>query len=137
MDKCLCKKDDARRRHANDLPTQELPKTQIRDPVSIPWLNQDLNKQMVADLVREIMSQSQTKTPTQGDFDNYEINEDPLVESLMTAYQSVDYLCPHVVSDPETSFEAQETSFIYNEGDSTILVDESIISQAVRICHRY
>ncbi|KAK3811816.1 MAG: hypothetical protein J3Q66DRAFT_286513, partial [Benniella sp.] len=122
--------DDARRRHANDLPTQEMPKTQIRDPVSVPWLNQDLNKQMVADLVREIMSQSQTKTPTQGDFDNYEINEDPLVESFMTAYQSVDYLCPRVVSDPETSFEAQETSFIYNEGDSTILVDESIISQA-------
>ncbi|KAG0245565.1 hypothetical protein B0O80DRAFT_502930 [Mortierella sp. GBAus27b] len=122
--------DDSRRRHANNLPTQELPKTQIRDPASVPWLNHDLNKQMVADLVREIMSQSQTKTPTQGDFDNYKIDEDPLAASFMTAYQSVDYLCPRVSSDPDTSFDAQETSFVYNEGDSTILVDESIISQA-------
>lgn len=91
---------------------------------------------MVADLVREIMSQSQTKTPTQGDFDNFEINENPLAASFMTAYQSVDYLCPRVVSDMDTSFEAQEASFVYNEGNSTVLVDESIISHAVCLhCH--
>ncbi|KAI8606147.1 hypothetical protein EDD21DRAFT_425628 [Dissophora ornata] len=84
--------DDAKRRAANNLPTQELPKTQIRDAVSIPWLNDDLNKRMVADLVQEIMMKSQTKTPTQGDFDNYEVDENPQVESFMTAYESVDFL---------------------------------------------
>ncbi|KAF8940450.1 DNA polymerase zeta [Dissophora ornata] len=128
--------DDAKRRAANNLPTQELPKTQIRDAVSIPWLNDDLNKRMVADLVQEIMMKSQTKTPTQGDFDNYEVDENPQVESFMTAYESVDFLCPRTTVDPDESFEArsqmtQETSFVYDEADSSILVDESIISNAV------
>jgi len=121
---------------ANNLPTQELPKTQIRDAVSIPWLNDDLNKRMVADLVLEIMTKSQTKTPTQGDFDNYKVDENPLMESFMTAYESVDFLCPRTTADQEESFEArsqmtQETSFVYDEADSSILVDESIIPNAV------
>ncbi|KAF9115818.1 DNA polymerase zeta [Mortierella sp. AM989] len=124
--------DDARRRKANNLPTQELPKSQMRDPASIPWLNHDLNKQMVADLIREIMSQSQTKTPTQGDFNDFNVKTDPLAESLMTAYESVEYLCPRETSDPNESFEQGllETSFVFDEADSSILVDESIVSQA-------
>ncbi|KAF9173245.1 DNA polymerase zeta [Mortierella sp. AD011] len=125
--------DDARRRKANNLPTQELPKTQIRDPVSIPWLNHDQNKLMVANLVREMISQSQIKTPTQGDFDSFKVGLDPLVESFMTAYESVDYLCPRESSDPNESFDQglHEASFIFDEADSSIMVDESIASQAV------
>ncbi|KAF8985309.1 DNA polymerase zeta [Entomortierella lignicola] len=125
--------DDARRRKANNLPTQELPKTQIRDPVSVPWLNHDLNKQTVANLVREIMSQSQTKTPTQGDFNNFKVESNPLADSFMTAYESVEYLCPRESSDPNESIDQSihETSFVFDEADSSILVDESIVSQAI------
>ncbi|KAG0360374.1 DNA polymerase zeta [Gamsiella multidivaricata] len=52
----------------------------------------------------------------------------------MTAYESVDFLCPRMISDPDESFEARsqiasQIPFVYNEADSSILVDESIISQ--------
>ncbi|KAK3840796.1 MAG: DNA polymerase zeta subunit [Linnemannia gamsii] len=89
--------DDVRRRKANNLPSQEAPKTQIREPESIPWLNHDFNKRLVANMVKEMVQrQSQEKTPTQGDFDNYMTNEDPLAESLMTAYESIEFLCPRI-----------------------------------------
>ncbi|KAI1320530.1 DNA polymerase zeta [Mortierella claussenii] len=129
--------DDARRRKANNMPFQELPKTQIRDPVSIPWLNHDMNKQMVADLVHQMVSLSHAKMPTQGDFDNYRIDEDPISKNLMTAYESVEFLCPCESSntDAEDPLESrsqglQDISFVYDEADSSILVDESILSQA-------
>ncbi|KAG0330369.1 DNA polymerase zeta [Dissophora globulifera] len=136
LDECfkspsLTAQDDARRRKFNGLPTQELPKTQIRDPVSVPWLNYDTNKKIVADMVQEIMSQSLEKTFTQGDFDSFNCNEDPLGKSFMTAYESIDYLSPRTVPDTDDLSEEQETSFVYNEDDSSILVDESIISQAM------
>ncbi|KAG0258762.1 DNA polymerase zeta [Mortierella polycephala] len=137
-DKAPERNDDARRRKANNLPSQEIPKTQIRDSQSIPWLNHDINKQMVAELVREVMSQQILEnTPTQGDFDNFEIKEDPLAASFMTAYESVDFICPHVTTDtdesaPAPSQTAHEASFVYNDADSTIIVDESIISQSAR-----
>ncbi|KAF9438287.1 DNA polymerase zeta [Entomortierella beljakovae] len=122
--------DDERRRRANNLPTQELPKTQIRDPVTVPWLNHDLNKQMIANMVREIVSQSQAKTP---EFDNFNIEQDPLIDSIPTAYSSVNYLCPRESSDPNESIDGlQETSFVFDEGESSILVDESILSQAFK-----
>ena len=78
------------------------------------------------------MSQSQIKTPTQGDFDSYKVDTNPPAKSFPTAYQSVEHLSPHETSDPNESFEGlQETSFVFDEGESSILVDESIISQAV------
>ncbi|KAG0198603.1 DNA polymerase zeta [Mortierella sp. GBA30] len=126
--------DDARRRKANGLPSQEPPVTQMRDAVSVPWLNDDINKRMVADMVRDMMSrQTQEKIPTQGDFDNFEIKDDPLAASFMTAYESVEFLCPRVSAavsgSDQGASQAHETSYEYNEEDSSIHVDESIISQ--------
>ncbi|KAF9185070.1 DNA polymerase zeta [Haplosporangium sp. Z 11] len=128
--------DDARRRKANNLPSQETPKTQIRDSQNIPWLNHDFNMQMVAELVREVMSQQiLEKTATQGDFDDFKVKEDPLMTSFMTAYESVNFICPRVTTDtdgsgPAPSQAAHEASFVYNDANSTIIVDESIISQS-------
>lgn len=130
-----------RRRKANNLPSQEAPKTQIREPETIPWLNHDLNKHMVANLVKEMVErQSQEKTPTQGDFDNYRTKDDPLAETLMTAYESVEFLCPRMTPDSEEpsrhqtqSHVSQDTSFVIDESGSSIFVDESILlSQTVR-----
>ncbi|KAF9914040.1 DNA polymerase zeta [Lobosporangium transversale] len=129
--------DDARRRKANNMPSQEAPKTQIRDPVSIPWLNHDANKHTVAELVRQMISQSQIKMPTQGDFANFSVLEDPLGKGFPTAYQSALFLCPRAAPEVDESGSdarsqgLQDTSFVYDEADSSILVDESIISQAV------
>jgi hypothetical protein len=119
------------------LPSQDVPKTQARNLESMPWLNHDLNKSLVADLVKEIMVEqmkSQMPTPTQGDFDNFPLNNDPLGASFMTAYQSVDSLCPRISEERASESElyaAAETSFVFDEEDSSILVDESIISQSV------
>ncbi|KAF9906258.1 DNA polymerase zeta [Linnemannia zychae] len=131
--------DDVRRRKANNLPSQEAPKTQLREPESIPWINNDLNKRMVANLVKEIVQrQSQEKTPTQGDFDNYSTNQDPLARSLVTAYESVEFLCPRIIPESDESSRqhtqphiSRDTSFVIDESESSIYVDESIIqSQA-------
>ncbi|KAF9091413.1 DNA polymerase zeta, partial [Mortierella sp. GBA35] len=127
--------DDVRRRKANNLPSQEPPKTQIRELESIPWLNHDLNKRMVANLVKEMIErQSQEKTPTQGDFDNYRINDDPLADSLLTAYESVESLCPRITPESEESSRrqtqphlSQDMSFMLDNSESLILVDESIL----------
>ncbi|KAF9551467.1 DNA polymerase zeta [Mortierella hygrophila] len=127
--------DDVRRRKANNLPSQEAPKTQVREPETIPWLNNDLNKRMVASLVKEMVErQSQEKTPTQGDFDNYRTKDDPLAESLMTAYESVEFLCPRLVPESEEPSRHQtqlhvshDTSFVIDESESSIFVDESIL----------
>ncbi|KAG0265703.1 DNA polymerase zeta, partial [Linnemannia exigua] len=127
--------DDVRRRKANNLPSQEAPKTQIREPETIPWLNHDFNKRVVASMVKEMVQrQSQEKTPTQGDFENYMKSEDPLAESLMTAYESVEFLCPRIVPDSEElprhqthTHVSQDTSFLIDESESSVFVDESII----------
>lgn len=77
---------------------------------------------------------SQMPTPTQGDFDNFPLNNDPLGASFKTAYQSVDFLCPRISEERANESEphaAAETSFVFDEEDSSILVDESIISQSV------
>jgi len=95
---------------------------------------------MVADLVKELVErQSQEMTPTQGDFDNYKPKEDPLAGSLMTAYESVEFLCPRVMSDseepsrPQTQSLSQDMSFMLDESESSVFVDENILqSQAVR-----
>ncbi|KAF9574465.1 DNA polymerase zeta [Mortierella alpina] len=126
--------DDARRRKANGLPSQEPPTTQMRDSVSIPWLNDDMHKRMVADLVREMASQrTQEKMPTQGDFDNFEIKEDPLAASFATAYESVDHFCPRVNTETDEPgkgpSQTGHDSFVYNEEESSIFVDESLLSQ--------
>ena len=129
-----------RRRKANNLPSQEAPKTQIRESETIPWLNHDLNKRMVASLVKEMVErQSQEKTPTQGDFDNYRTKDDPLAESLMTAYESVEFLCPRLIPESEEPSKHQtqlhvshDASFVIDESESSIFVDESILlSQTV------
>lgn len=130
-----------RRRKANNLPSQEAPKTQTREPETISWLNHDLNKRMVANLVKEMVErQSQEKIPTQGDFENYRTKDDPLAETLMTAYESVEFLCPRLTPDSEEpsrhqtqSLVSQDASFIIDESESSIFVDESILqSQTVR-----
>ncbi|KAF9292312.1 DNA polymerase zeta [Mortierella alpina] len=126
--------DDARRRKANGLPSQEPPTTQMRDTVSIPWLNDDMHKRMVADLVREMASQlTQEKMPTQGDFDNFEIKEDPLAALFATAYESVDHFCPRVTTEADElgkgPSQTGHDSFVYNEEESAIFVDESLLSQ--------
>ncbi|KAF9965079.1 DNA polymerase zeta [Mortierella alpina] len=74
--------DDARRRKANGLPSQEPPTTQMRDTVSIPWLNNDMHKRMVADLTGH-------------------------------------------------------DSFVYNEEESSIFVDESLLSQTAGAFQQY
>ncbi|KAG0078985.1 DNA polymerase zeta [Linnemannia elongata] len=127
--------DDVRRRKANNLPSQEAPKTQFREPETIPWLNHDLNKRMVASLVKEMVErQSQEKTPTQGDFDNYRTKVDPLAESLMTAYESVEFMCSRLVPESEEPSKhqtqlqvAHDASFVIDESESSIYVDESIL----------
>jgi len=131
--------DDARRRKANGLPSQDVPKTQARDPESIPWLNHDISKKLVADMIQGILAEqmkSQALTPTQGDFDNFLLRDDPLGASFLTAYQSVDFLCPRIPErnseEPVPDIDA-EASFVFEEGDSSVIVDESIISQSVRI----
>ncbi|CAO3569276.1 unnamed protein product [Mortierella alpina] len=134
--------DDARRRKANGLPSQEPPTTQIRDTVSIPWLNDDMHKRMVADLVREMASQrSQEKMPTQGDFDNFEIKEDPLAASLVTAYESVNHFCPRVNTEADElgkgPSQTGHDSFVYNEEESSIFVDESLLSQTAGAFQQY
>ncbi|KAG0031787.1 DNA polymerase zeta [Podila clonocystis] len=124
--------DDARRRKANNLPSQEPPKTQARCEESIPWLNHDLSKHMVADLVHEMMQQSQAHSAHQigSTFESFKIKEDPLAASFMTAYASVDYLCPRILSDRDVPAQSQNESFMYNEAESSIVVDESKISQS-------
>ncbi|KAF9150775.1 DNA polymerase zeta [Linnemannia schmuckeri] len=127
--------DDVRRRKANNLPSQEAPKTQIRELETIPWLNHDLNKRMVASLVKEMVErQSQEKTPTQGDFDNYRTKDDPLAKSLMTAYESVEFLCPRIIPESEEPSRhqtqphvSQDASFVIDESESSIFIDESIL----------
>ncbi|KAG0296197.1 DNA polymerase zeta [Linnemannia gamsii] len=127
--------DDVRRRKANNLPSQEAPKTQTREPETIPWLNHDLNKRMVANLVKEMVErQSQEKTPTQGDFENYRTKDDPLAETLMTAYESIEFLCPRLTPDSEEpsrhqaqSHVSQDASFVIDDSESSIFVDESIL----------
>lgn len=109
----------------------------MRDTVSIPWLNDDMHKRMVADLVREMASQlTQEKMPTQGDFDNFEIKEDPLAASFATAYESVDHFSPRVNTDADELgkgfSQTGHDSFVYNEEESAIFVDESLLSQTVR-----
>ncbi|KAG9323348.1 hypothetical protein KVV02_000930 [Mortierella alpina] len=126
--------DDARRRKANGLPSQEPPTTQMRDAVSLPWRNDDIHKRMVADLVREMASQrTQEKMPTQGDFDNFEIKEDPLAASLATAYASVDHFCTRVSTETDElgkgPSQTGHDSFVYNEEESSVFVDESLLSQ--------
>ncbi|KAF9396063.1 DNA polymerase zeta [Podila verticillata] len=124
--------DDARRRKANNLPSQEPPKTQARDAESIPWLNHDFSKHMVADLVHEMMQQSQAHTAHQAGstFTSFKVKEDPLAASFMTAYASVDHLCPRVLNDKDGPAQSQNESFVYNEAESSIVVDESKISQS-------
>ncbi|KAF9315501.1 DNA polymerase zeta [Podila horticola] len=124
--------DDARRRKASKLPSQELPKTQARDEESVPWLNHDFSKHMVADLVHEMMQQSQAHTAHQigSTFESFKIKEDPLAASYMTAYASVDFLCPRILNDKDAPEQSQNESFVYNEADSSIVVDESKISQS-------
>ncbi|KAK3824379.1 MAG: putative DNA polymerase zeta catalytic subunit [Linnemannia elongata] len=116
--------DDVRRRKANNLPSQEAPKTQIREPETIPWLNHDLNKRMVASLVREMVErQSQEKTPTQGDFDNYKTKDEPFAGSLMTAYESVEFLCPRLV--PESEEPSRHQTQLHVSHDASFVIDES------------
>ncbi|KAG0078495.1 DNA polymerase zeta, partial [Podila epicladia] len=124
-------RDDARRRKANNLPSQKPPKTQARDEESIPWLNHDFSKHMVADLVHEMMQQSQAHTAHQigSTFESFKVKEDPLAAPFMTAYASVDYLCPRILNDKDESAQSQNESFVYNEAESSIVVDESKISQ--------
>ncbi|KAG0353539.1 DNA polymerase zeta [Podila minutissima] len=124
--------DDARRRKANNLPSQEPPKTQARDEESLPWLNHDFSKHMVADLVHEMMQQSQAHTAHQigSTFESFKVKEDPLAASFMTAYASVDFLCPRILNDKDGPAQSQNESFVYNEAESSIVVDESKISQS-------
>ncbi|KAG0345473.1 DNA polymerase zeta [Podila humilis] len=129
--------DDARRRKANGLPTQESPKTQARDDESIPWINHDRSMQMVADLVREMMDQSQAHVSHQigSTFNSFKIDEDPLAASFLTTYSSVDFLCPRAKENKNgrSMTQTQNDSFVYNEADSSIVVDESKISQAAPV----
>lgn len=90
---------------------------------------------MVADLVHEMMQQSQAHTAHQigSTFESFKIKEDPLAASYMTAYASVDFLCPRILNDKDAPEQSQNESFVYNEADSSIVVDESKISQSVCI----
>lgn len=88
---------------------------------------------MVADLVHEMMQQSQAHTAHQigSTFASFKVKEDPQAASFMTAYASVDYLCPRILNDKDGSAQSQNESFVYNEAESSIIVDESKISQSV------
>ncbi|KAG0037270.1 DNA polymerase zeta [Podila clonocystis] len=81
--------------------------------------------------VHEMMQQSQAHTAHQIDstFESFKVKEDPLAASFMTAYASVDYLCPRILSDKDVPAQSQNESFVYNEAESSIVVDESKISQ--------
>jgi hypothetical protein len=97
---------------------------------------------MVANLVKEIVQrQSQEKAPTQGDFDSYRTNQDPLAESLMTAYESVEFLCPRIIPESDESSRhhtqphvSHDLSFVIDESESSVYVDESIIQSQAAVC---
>ncbi|KAG0225642.1 DNA polymerase zeta, partial [Actinomortierella wolfii] len=120
--------DDAIRRRVKGLPSQEPPKTQVREKEVLLWQNHDRALAMVAELVHEVMEQEKADAvPT---FDNFEVKEDPEIHPWMTAYEAVDALCPQPSPDGNVGNE-NTSQELFDEGDSSIIVNEGVISQAV------
>ncbi|KAG0270384.1 DNA polymerase zeta [Actinomortierella ambigua] len=120
--------DDAIRRRAKGLPSQEPPKTQAREKEAMPWHNHDRALAMVAELVHEVMLQENASTPPT--FESFIVKENPETRPWMTAYEAVNALCPQPVAEGGMG-NADPSEVLFDEGDSSIIINEDVISQAV------
>ncbi|KAF9973811.1 DNA polymerase zeta [Actinomortierella ambigua] len=83
---------------------------------------------MVAELVQEVMQQENSSIPPT--FESFDVKENPETQPWMTAYEAAAALCPQPVSEDGVDNDESSESF-FDEGDSSIIVNEHIISQAV------